>query len=85
MSMITGSIKGLLQIKFKPRHDPFTDQFNRIFMVKMTLVSSMLLGLNWFKDTITCIVPGTAGINGGFVHEACWIQGKILSFLKQFN
>lgn len=75
MSMITGSIKGLLQIKFKARHDSFTDQYNRIFMVKMALVSSMLLGLNWFKDTITCIIPGTAGIDKGYVHQACWIQG----------
>lgn len=75
MSMITGNIKGLLQIKFKARHDTFTDQFNRIFMVKMAMVSSMLLGLNWFKDTITCIIPGTAGIDKGYVHQACWIQG----------
>jgi len=73
--MITGSIKGLLQIKFKARHDSFTDQYNRIFMVKMAMVSSMLLGLNWFKDTITCIIPGTAGIDKGYVHQACWIQG----------
>jgi len=73
--MITGSIKGLLQIKFKARHDSYTDQYNRIFMVKMAMVSSMLLGLNWFKDTITCIIPGTAGIDKGFVNQACWIQG----------
>lgn len=73
--MITGSIKGLLQIKFKARHDSFTDQCNRIFMVRMAMVSSMLLGLNWFKDTITCIIPGTAGIDKSYVHQACWIQG----------
>jgi hypothetical protein len=82
--MITGSIKGLLQIKFKARHDSFTDQFNRIFMVKMAMVSSMLLGLNWFKDTITCIIPGTAGIDKGYVHQACWIQGfYVFKELKQ--
>jgi len=75
MSMITGNIKGLLQIKFKSRHDSYTDQFNRIFMVKMAMISSMILGLNWFKDTITCIIPGTAGIDKGYVHQACWIQG----------
>lgn len=44
-------------------------------MVKMAMVSSMLLGLNWFKDTITCIIPSTAGIDKGYVHQACWIQG----------
>ena len=50
MSMITGNIKSLLQVKFKARHDNYTDQFNRIFMVKIAMVSSMLLGLNWFKE-----------------------------------
>lgn len=75
MSMITGNLKGLLTIKIKARHDNFTDQFNRIFMVKMAMVASFLLGLNWFKDTITCIIPGTAGIDKGYVHQACWIQG----------
>merc|ERR1719354_260574 len=27
------------------------------------------------KDTITCIIPGTAGISKDYVHQACWIQG----------
>lgn len=81
--MITGNIKGLLQIKFKARHDSYTDQYNRIFMVKMAMISSMLLGLNWFKDTITCVIPGTAGIAGGYVHQACWIQGFYI--YKQLN
>ena len=78
MSLITGNIKSLLNIKVKARHDTLTDQFSRIFMVKMTLVASMLLGLNWLKDEITCIIPSTTGMDGGgkaFVHEACWIQG----------
>ena len=75
MSMITGNIKSLLKIKFKARHDNYTDQYNRIFMVKMAMISSMLLGLNWFKDTIKCTVPNFAGIDKGYVHQACWIQG----------
>ena len=75
MSMITGNIKSLLKIKFKARHDNYTDQYNRIFMVKMAMISSMLLGLNWFKDTIKCTIPNFAGIEKGYVHQACWIQG----------
>ena len=79
MSMITGNIKSLLQVKFKARHDTYTDQFNRILMVKMAMISSMLLGLNWFKDTISCIVPSIdkGGIDKGYVAQACWIQGKM--------
>lgn len=75
-TLITGSIKSLLTIKAKTRHDTYTDQFNRIFMVKMSMVASLMLGLNWLKDTITCIIPGTAGISGSYVHQACWIQGE---------
>ena len=85
MSMITGNIKSLLKIKFKARHDNYTDQYNRIFMVKMAMISSMILGLNWFKDTITCIIPGTAGIDKGYVNQACWIQGTVLVFFYLFS
>jgi len=74
-TLITGSIKSLLTIKAKTRHDTYTDQFHRIFMVKMCMVASLLLGLNWLKDTITCIIPNTAGISSNYVHQACWIQG----------
>ena len=80
MSMITGNIKSLLKIKFKARHDNCTDQYNRIFMVKMAMISSMLLGLNWFKDTIKCVVPNFAGTDKGYVHQACWIQGMQFLF-----
>ena len=83
--MITANIKSLLQVKFKARHDSYTDQYNRIFMVKMAMISSMILGLNWFKDTITCIIPGTAGIDKGYVNQACWIQGTVLAFFYLFS
>ena len=85
MSMITANIKSLLQMKFKARHDSYTDQYNRLFMVKMAMISSMILGLNWLKDTITCIIPVTAGIDKGYVHQACWIQGTGLPFFDLFS
>jgi len=75
MGFLTGDIKSMLTIKAKPRHDDFTDQFHRIFMVKICMVSSLLLGLNWMKDSITCIIPNTAGISKDYVHQSCWIQG----------
>ena len=80
--MITGNIKSLLQIKFKNRHDNYADQYNRIFMVKMAMISSMLLGLNWFKDTIRCTVPNFAQLDKGYIHQACWIQGMNNVFLR---
>lgn len=75
------NIRNLLHIKFKKRHDSLTDQYNRIFMMKMALISSMILGLNWFKGTIWCIVPYFSGLDKGYVDQACWIQGMQFFFL----
>jgi len=72
---VTDDIKGLLAIKIKPRQDPYTDQFLRILMVKIMLMGALLVGLNWYSDKITCIIPGALGIDGGFVSSACWING----------
>ena len=71
-----GAIRDLLKIKFKSRIDSFTDQFNRIFMVKMTVICSIVLGLNWFKDTLTCTIPSTSEMDKVYVNQACWTQGN---------
>lgn len=73
--IISTDIKSLLTIAVKSRSDGFTDQFNRIYMVKMLLVCSMIMGLSWFKDSIKCIVPEHTEMEGDFVAAACWIQG----------
>lgn len=41
----------------------------------MALVSAALLGMNWLKDSMSCIIPGHHGIDGKFTSQACWIQG----------
>jgi len=75
MAMVATDIKGMLSISIKSRHDGYTDQYNRIFMVKLMLVSSLIMGISWFQDSINCMVPDTHGISGGFVSATCWIQG----------
>jgi len=65
----------MLSINLKQRDDSITDQFHRILMMKVLMVAAMVLGLNWFHDSITCIVPGSSGISAGYVQQACWIQG----------
>ena len=85
MSLITGNIKKLLQLKFKKRHDSLTDQYNRIFMVKMFMISSMILGLNWFKGTFRCIVPKFSGLDKGYIHQVCWLQGMLFIFFFFFR
>lgn len=75
MSMAATDIKGMITIKIKPRHDGHTDQYNRIFMVKLLMISSLIMGISWFQDSIHCIVPDSHKISGGFVSATCWIQG----------
>ena len=76
------AIRDLLKIKFKSRIDTFTDQYNRIFMVKITVICSMVLGLNWFNDTLTCTIPSTSEMDKVYVNQACWVQG--IQFLESF-
>ena len=76
MSALLGEgISALVAIKIKKRHDTFTDQFNRIFMVKMTILFSAFIGFNYFQDEVSCIVANANGMDAGFVGSACWIQG----------
>ena len=50
--MAPPDIKKLLRIKIKPRKDPYTDQFSRIFMVKMMMLTATITGLSWAKDKV---------------------------------
>ena len=95
---ITGGIKDLLSVDVKSRHDSIPDQYSRIFMVRLLLVCTIIIGVNEYKDTISCIIPQTLEICGDsddqscrFVNGACWVQGmyvykqligKIYSSLK---
>jgi hypothetical protein len=75
MAMIATDLKGMLSINIKSRHDSHSDQYSRIFMVKLLLVCTIIMGISWYTDSINCIVPGAHGISGDFVSATCWIQG----------
>ena len=53
MSGITGDIKKLFKFKYKSRDDDATDQYNRLFMVKVMLVAAFLTGMNWYVSLQT--------------------------------
>jgi len=76
MSLIANNIKSILAIKIKTRHDSYTDQYMRIFMVKMFIVSSLVMGVDWFHDNVSCMVPQSSSLKPNFIHSACWIQGN---------
>lgn len=72
---IAGDVKDLLSISIKTRHDAYTDQFSRIFLVKLMMCAAFFTGMNWYSDKINCIVPESLGTDPGFVSSACWING----------
>ena len=58
MSFVATDLKGLLTLNIKSRHDGYFDQYNRIFMVKLLMVTTIVMGLSWYGDSINCIIPG---------------------------
>ena len=69
------NLKDILTIKIKSRHDSYSDQFNRIFMTKIYLLASVLIGIDYFHDSVSCITTQATEMDAGFVHSACWIAG----------
>jgi len=69
------NIKKMLTIKLKPRQDTYTDQFSRILMVRVLMVTATVTGISWLKDKVTCIVPKDHDTTKDFVSKACWING----------
>lgn len=58
MAMAATDLKDMLSIEIKSRPDSYSDQYNRLFMLKLLLVCSLIMGISWFTDSINCIVPG---------------------------
>ena len=69
---ITEDIKEILTINSKPRYDNWCDQFSRIFMVKLMTVGALVLGMNWYADKFTCVVPSTLDLDVGFVSQVLY-------------
>lgn len=75
MSGIIGGVVNLINIQIKSRPDSVSDQINRVFLVRIMLIGTLIVGLNWYRDRVSCIVPRDAAISPQFVSDACWIQG----------
>lgn len=56
--MILKDIKTILTFSIKSRRDCYADQYHRIFLVKLLLAISIIMGINWLLDSVNCMVPG---------------------------
>ena len=72
---LTESFKDIVSIKIKPRVDDYADQFSRIFIVKMLIMSAIVTSLDFFNDTMACIRSANAKAEGGYINSLCWIKG----------
>lgn len=70
---IVDDVKGILSVKIKPRQDSYSDQFSRIFLLKLMFVAAFFTGMDWYNDSLKCINP--FGLDGGFMGSSCWING----------
>lgn len=73
--MAPPNIKNMIQIKIKPRQDSYSDQFSRILMVKMMMMTAGITAISWMKDKLSCIIPKGHGATKDFVSKSCWING----------
>uniref|UniRef100_A0A7M5XBA1 Innexin n=1 Tax=Clytia hemisphaerica TaxID=252671 RepID=A0A7M5XBA1_9CNID len=73
--VVVRSLKDILALKIKARHDSPCDQFSRLFMTKMFLIAAVIMGFDYFSDRISCIHPKKTDLTKEFIHAACWISG----------
>lgn len=59
----------------KTRHDSICDQFNRLFMTRVLLIMSVIMGFDYYSDKVSCMVLGESHLGKDFIHAACWISG----------
>lgn len=70
-----GLLKEVISIRFRSRHDSYSDQWNRILMSKLFFVISIICGIEQYNDAISCVIPSNSEIDSDFVKSACWING----------
>lgn len=72
---LVNEFKQILSIRIKTRQDSFFDHYTRILLPKILLMSSLVIGMNWFTDEVTCLLPSYVSFSSTFVSDACWING----------
>lgn len=69
------NLKDILSIKLKSRQDSYSDQWNRILVSKLFLITAVIVTIDYFQDEVSCIIPTSAEIDIKFVQSTCWITG----------
>lgn len=75
LDVISETMLSLLHFVVKDRIDSADEQFSRIFLVKVLMVSSLVLCLQYYCNKVYCTSPAQRNFDLEFVHTACWING----------
>uniref|UniRef100_A0A7M5WUJ7 Innexin n=2 Tax=Clytia hemisphaerica TaxID=252671 RepID=A0A7M5WUJ7_9CNID len=75
MHALTESVWEVISWKSKSRYDTASDQYTRIFMPKLFIISSLIMAFSYFNDKLNCLVHKRLETSKDFVQETCWIQG----------
>ena len=75
MHALTESVWEVVSWKSTTPYDSGSDQYTRIFMPKLFIVSSLIMGFSYFNDKLNCMVNSRLNGLKEFVQETCWIQG----------
>ncbi|XP_066918048.1 uncharacterized protein [Clytia hemisphaerica] len=75
MHALTESVWEVITWKSKTPYDAASDQYTRIFMPKLFIISSLVMGFSYFNDKLNCMVSSRLNGLKEFVQETCWIQG----------
>jgi len=75
MHALTESVWEVISWKSKSRYDTASDQYTRIFMPKLFILSSLIMAFSYFNDKLNCMVNSRLNGLKEFVQETCWIQG----------
>ena len=75
MHALTESVWEVISWKSKSRYDTASDQYTRIFMPKLFIISSLIMAFSYFNDKLNCMVTERLEPSKDFVQETCWIQG----------
>ena len=69
------TLRSLFVVKFKPRHDSYSDQLLRIAITRIFILASIIMGVDWFQGEMNCIPPESSTLPVNFIHKGCWVRG----------
>ena len=83
--VVARAVKDIFSIEIKARHDSYCDQFSRLFMTKILIIASVIMGFDYYSDRVSCMTPTNSYLSKEFIHSVCWISGFYIYEEMRYN